>query len=378
MGCGAAVLMIEVPKRASLIDQVADILRRGLLDGEWADGLPPERALSDRLQVSRLTLRAALEVLHREGLLRFSENRRKRIPQRRAGAIASSEPKVIAFLSAEPLYAHAPATIFKVHELRRHLQDAGYGLEFLNDPRLLGKNPSRVLEALVSQVRARCWVLHWASAAVQRWFAERQLRVVVMGSCHEGICFPSADVDYQALARHAVGMFHRLGHRRLALLRPDRRLRGELARERGFAEAAQQTPGVSALILCHNGTLESIRSIMHARWRGALPPTGILVGDAVHTMTLMTCLMHAGIRVPEQVSLISSDDEWFLDHVAPTVARYQMNLGLYALRVSRMALALAEKGAIPNRQVLILPKFQPGGSLAAWAEPPPAADLVYK
>ncbi len=362
--------MLEVPKRHSLIDQVAESLRRSLHLPEWANGLPPERALCDRLQVSRLTLRAALHLLHREGRLKFSENRRKRVPVRHKGARRPSEPRVIAFLSAEPLYAHAPATIFRVHELRRHLQDAGYGLEFLNDPRLLGKNPTKVLEALVHQVRVRCWVLHWANAAVQRWFAERQLRVVVMGSCHEGIRFPSADIDYRALARHAVGMFHHLGHRRLALLGPHRGLQGELAREQGFLEAAQsrEHAGASPLILRHDGSQESIRAIVNARLRSRTV-TAILAADAIHALSLMTCLTHAGLRLPEDISIISADEEWFLDHVTPTVARYRMDLGLYALRVSRMALSLAEKGDIPNRQVLIVPIFQPGESLVACPEP---------
>jgi DNA-binding LacI/PurR family transcriptional regulator len=371
--------MIEVPKRTSLIDQVANVLRGSVHRKEWTEGLPPERTLCDRLQVSRLTLRAALKVLHREGLLRFSDNRRKRVPVRRMRAVSAAEPKLIVFLSAEPLYAHAPATIFKVHELRRHLQDAGYGLEFLNDPRLLGKNPSKVLEALVHQVRARCWVLHWANAAVQQWFAARQLRVVVMGSCHEGIRFPSADMDYRALARHAVGVFHRQGHRRLALIGPHRGLQGELAREQGFLEAAQnrEHAGASPLILRHDGTLESIRSIVSARFCSRAV-TAILAADAIHALSLMTCLTHAGLRLPDDISIISADEEWFLDHVAPTVARYRMDLGLYALRVSRMALRLAEKGDIPSRQVLIVPKFHPGESLAACLEPLSSTRLVHK
>lgn len=63
--------MLKTPDRSSLVEQCTDTLRRAILSGDFAAGerLPPERRLSDELQVNRVTLRAALGRLAAEGLL---------------------------------------------------------------------------------------------------------------------------------------------------------------------------------------------------------------------------------------------------------------------------------------------------------------------
>ena len=59
--------MLEVPKRLSLPSQVAAAIRKGIEENLWAKYLPGERRLSDLLQVSRPTVRAALHLLAKEG-----------------------------------------------------------------------------------------------------------------------------------------------------------------------------------------------------------------------------------------------------------------------------------------------------------------------
>src|SRR5687768_3760981 len=54
---------LSQPRREFLADQVAAILRREIAAGRWRGWLPGERALSRTLNVSRPTLRAALQQL---------------------------------------------------------------------------------------------------------------------------------------------------------------------------------------------------------------------------------------------------------------------------------------------------------------------------
>jgi len=64
-----------VPKRSSLVAQTAVILRDGIKAGLWNDCLPGELGLCRQLQASRVTLRAAVEQLQREGWCRSGQGR---------------------------------------------------------------------------------------------------------------------------------------------------------------------------------------------------------------------------------------------------------------------------------------------------------------
>ena len=113
--------MTEVPQRASLVAQVVEILRRDLQRGEWSEHLPTEAFLCNRLQVGRKTLRAALSVLSREGLIVSSQGRRRRITKR-AQRQRPVKSNVVAWMSPDPLHTLSPFMLLYVSELRRHLQ----------------------------------------------------------------------------------------------------------------------------------------------------------------------------------------------------------------------------------------------------------------
>ena len=61
--------MLNMPQRQTLTRQTVDALREGMANGIWKGFLPGERELCSFLQISRPTLRAALEIVEREGLI---------------------------------------------------------------------------------------------------------------------------------------------------------------------------------------------------------------------------------------------------------------------------------------------------------------------
>jgi DNA-binding LacI/PurR family transcriptional regulator len=177
---------------------------------------------------------------------------------------------------------------------------------------------------------------------------------------------PSIDFDYRALSVHAVGQFLRLGHRRLALVVPGTGLAGNLTRERSFIEAVEKSGARDAVpvVLRHNGTASHIHSLLRTSVRGKTAPTAILVSHAEHLLSVLTHLLRQGVRVPEDISVVSSGDEWFLSFLTPTVACYRLNWSNYARRLSRMAVQLATAGTLAKRPILLIPQFQNGESLA--------------
>ena len=82
---------------------MADILREGIRQGVWQGRLPGERALCEKYQVSRNTLRAALGQLQREKLIKAVHGSGNQIlarPQKTAGGLRSHD---VGLLSPEPL-----------------------------------------------------------------------------------------------------------------------------------------------------------------------------------------------------------------------------------------------------------------------------------
>src|ERR1043165_7005307 len=122
--------MTQLPQRVSLVAQVSDIIRARLQTGEWSARLPSERYLSDHLQVSRSTLRSALHALREEGLIEIQGKRHRLAQPRSTPALRPSGSKIIRFITPESLYSLSPNKLYQVDELRRHLQNSGFTLEF--------------------------------------------------------------------------------------------------------------------------------------------------------------------------------------------------------------------------------------------------------
>ena len=67
------------PQRTSLVGETVNVMRRAIHSGMWRDHLPGERTLCSMWQISRPTLRAALDVLRREKLIEIGHGRRTRV-----------------------------------------------------------------------------------------------------------------------------------------------------------------------------------------------------------------------------------------------------------------------------------------------------------
>jgi DNA-binding LacI/PurR family transcriptional regulator len=199
---------------------------------------------------------------------------------------------------------------------------------------------------------------------MQRWFTEHQLPCVVLGSCYPQIALPSVDTNYVAVCRHAVGQFLTHGHRRIVLLNPPPGAAGDMKAEAGFLEAVQKTslPNVEARIVHHDGTVRSVCSRLDWLMRSPAPPTALLVSRAQHVLTVLGHLLLCGFRVPEDVALISRDDDSFLEIVVPSLARYSGNPEVFATKLSRVVLGIV-RGKHTADEHRIMPNFVPGMTL---------------
>lgn len=353
-----------IPRRASLVAQTIAILREEIQSGRWRHWLPGENELCGQLHVSRVTLRAALTQLQRERWLEASQGQRRRILPKRAGKRAAATNNRVVLLSAEPLQTLPVFAVFWIDALRQQLSDANFHLEVHVSRSVYGSRTGHALKALTDTIHPAAWVLYRSTGEMQRWFSAKALPAVITGSRHPGIELPSLDVDYRATCRHAAGQFLSKGHRRLVLLNPETGTGGELESEQGFSEATTQTAvaDVQASVVRHDGTVAGICARLDALLRKPAPPTALLVSRPVHVLTVQGHLMRRGIKLPQDMALISRDDDSFLEHVVPSVARYSSNPGAFTEKLAKLVLGVAAGGVLKAADHRIMPTFLRGES----------------
>ena len=113
-------------------------------------------------------------------------------------------------------------------------------------------------------------------------------------------------------------------------------------------------------VLHHDGSTSHLCSVLDDALRQPDPPTAILVARARHVLTVMMHLLRRGRRIPQDVAVISRDDDPFFQYTTPAVARYAIDQTHFARRLAMAARQLAETGTLPARAIRLMPQFVPG------------------
>jgi len=352
----------QLPRRQSLITQTLEFLKGEIARTVWTKKLPSERKLCEQLVISRGTLRAALDGLERAGLVKRRQGCAWKITDGKKMLRPESSANYFILLAPQPLHLLSLFTIYWIDHLREHLNEAGYHLEIRAERACYTARPDRALEELTRNAAPAGWVLCGTTAPMQHWVAKRRLRCVIVGSRHPGPALVSVDRNHAATCRHAVGTFLAKGCNRLVLLIPNSGLAGDLECEVSFKDAAAKfkRPEVEVIIEHHDGSREHICRRLNVLFQKTSPRTGLLVAGPKFVLTTLGFLARHGLRLSKDVSLISRDDDAFLEFAVPTVARYYSDPMLFARKVSRTVLKLAQDSSASLRDFRLIPRFIPG------------------
>jgi DNA-binding LacI/PurR family transcriptional regulator len=361
--------MTLIPHR-TVASQLAVELRAELEKGTWPGWLPSERVLSRTLQASRNTIRAALEQLKADGLIKPVRGLGNRVVGQAKSSPDEKRTKTVGVLIPEPIGRLRPLTALWIDELKDLLIEEGYRLRIHEGRQYYQTNPARVLERLIGQHAHSAWILTLSSEAMQRWFARRRTPCLVAGSTYPDIALPHYDLDNRAICRHAAGILLRVGHRRLALLNRESRRAGDVDSERGFIEGVRRSPhrDATAVIAYHRDDVDSVARALRTLLERNNPPTALVVSNSYAYLSAASVLAQRGLRVPQDISLISRDDDPFLASLVPEPARYRVDPHSFAKKIVGSLLQILNRSAPLRSPTPLLPKFAAGGSTSA---PPP-------
>lgn len=358
----------SLPQRQSLVAQTVAFLNSQIDTGEWREWLPSERSLCEHLQVSRNTLRSALAQLRKEGRVRpvhGAGNQIVAMPGKYTGGPARAHD--VALLTPEPIERLRPMQSLWIDDMRALLGERDIKLRVFHGPQYFGANAGPALQKLVTRNPHGCWILMLAGENVQRWFSRNGVPSIVAGSTYSEVDLPFRDLDHRAMCRHAAGVLLGLGHRRLAMLSQKSPRAGDLESEAGFNEGVQQSrhSDATAVVIHHDGTLAGVSRAIERLRKLEPVPTGLLVMQPHFYLTASSRLAQLGVQVPQQMSMLSRDDDPFLAFVMPSPARYVISPHVMAKSLLRPVLELLAGDPVTQRAARIMPEFFRGESITA-------------
>jgi DNA-binding LacI/PurR family transcriptional regulator len=352
----------DLPKRHSLAAQSTEAIRKAITEGVWRESLPSERRLCEIFQVSRPTVRTALQALAQQGLIEIRQGRRNRLLGS-AVPPARATSRLVLLVSHQPIPQTSATAYQGISEMRTHLSEHGFTTGVLVCPTGSAAAQQRKLATYLRQNRVVCCVLLSVSKELQEWCAARSIPALVLGSCHPAVKLPSLDVDYRSVCRHAAGIFRSKGHRQLAFLVPHSGIAGDLVSEEGFKEGcapARNGAERSPVIIRHGGTIASIAAKLDALFVSADRPTALLVAKPTHTLAVIAHLLKRGCKVPGDLSLIARDRDHLFDD---TISHYRFEDEAFANRLSRLMLQLVDQGFLRSEPNLIFPRYVSCGTV---------------
>jgi DNA-binding LacI/PurR family transcriptional regulator len=249
-------------------------------------------------------------------------------------------------------------------DMRHRLTEEGHQ-PFYTDRTLqdLGMEVPRVAR-LVEQTAADAWIVIAGSREVLKWFAEGGAPAFALFGRRHSVPLAGSGPDkapaYAAAARALLD----LGHRRIVLLalarqrlpRPGKSERAFLAEleARGIAPAPYHLPEWEE-------TVEGFQARLDALFR-TTPPTALVIDSVPLFAAAQQFLGGRGLRVPEDVSIISTDHSETFWWCCPPITHIRWDSRPVVRRAVHWAAGIAG-GKADRRQISYPAEFVPGGTI---------------
>lgn len=347
-------------------EQVAAHLRDQLLQGLWSGQMPGTPLLAAELGVDRRIITAAMSLLERDGLIvRQGAGRACRIVAATGGREDPAAMRIA-------ILAYDQANLKKdyIGHIQNKLEMAGHTVIIAQKSLMeLDMKVSRIRK-VVADIEADAWVVVAGSHEVLEWFATRQPKpVMALFGRMKSLPIASAGTDKTEAQRAAIKRLVGLGHHRIVkLVREERRKPNLGSLEQAYLnELAAQgiTTGPFNLPDWENNP-EGFHRCLDTLFSHT-PPTAIFMDELPLYTATMHFLTSRGLRVPEDVSLVSFRDHPSFEWCRPSVAHIAWDNRPLVRHILHWITNLSQ-GRDDKLQKLIKAKFIDGGTVGESSE----------
>lgn len=360
-----------IPQRPkSKSGQLAEFLRARITGGEWPDAIPPERALAEEYLVSRTAIRKALATLRNEGVIDAPASTRsgRRVLNPSPAASRPRHSREVVFLT--PAIRESPLVLEHLSNLRERLTRAGATVHVQEAGRLTEmRQPLSAITRLTSRHSEAIWILHKMPQPVQRTFADLGLPTLIFGSAFPGVTLPFVEVNFAAVARHAIGRCLARSYTRVALVVHRTRLAGDESMLREITTALDAAGAPPPVVLRHDFNRSRLMDALDEKLVRAAPrPQALLIANQHHLITAQSHLLRRGLSFPRDLALLYLNSDPVAERLSPLPDRYQLGNSLHD-RLARAVQSLMA-GESPS-PVWLLPRAVSGETFPGSPGPPP-------
>lgn len=346
-----------------MAEQTAAHLRRGLGEGRWSGKLPGVVRLAADCNVSPGVVRKALRLLEEEGLLSGRGLGRSRSIATDATK-AESHPLRVAILRHDARMEDNPQTSMVLAGIMHELKEVGHEAFFCRKSQVELKHDLNRLTSLLLETPADAWVVEAGSRPLLEWCSRQTIPCLALYGRADGLKLPRYGPDVEPAYRAATSRLLALGHRRIVLIISSARRKPTPGRSAATFLEELNTHGIATgdyNLPDWNETPEGLHHLLDKLFQKT-PPTALIIDEIPHYFATLTFCARRGIRVPEQVSLVSTDCATLADWCHQGIAHMRWDNGVIVRRVVRWVNAV-RKGRIDRRSIDFPVVFMPGGSI---------------
>jgi GntR family transcriptional regulator of arabinose operon len=314
-----------------LHEQIAAILKERITGGLWpsGSGLPSEKALCAEFDVSRGTVRQALQTLENEGMLRREQGRGTFVHFNNTSA-DTTQARRMAFIVPYVRDSSVPTILVGFQQVAEENNFSVIFNYVNNDP----DQQERVIQKLVGENVAGIALYPVDSEDITIVDTLRRVRfpIVMIDRYLRGISTDYVMSDHFGGAIRSTHYLFDLGHTRVGFvtwLSPAVSLEHRLL---GYTQAlAERRAPLAERLICRvNGYPIVDVSPLHTYLQGADRPTAILAANDQIAAGIYRAASSIGLRIPDDVSVMGFDNLDLSPHLDPpltTMAQPFLQIG---------------------------------------------------